>query len=199
MIEHKNLFGDKAKRIRDLIFSNAFAFSYINGGTTGMEFPGLAHTLVDRIDRSGDYDDNRILSEYWESHFGELFYKFAEAHNIKVKRVCRAAVNLVFHQLNELPYAGIHIDHYFPHYNFIYCVNDFDDGETYLFRTVKEGEHNILSSPQPINKVIKHEADKAICFSGDTFHANGFPKPGQWRCVFVATFTADGDPIGIKD
>lgn len=193
LIEHPNLYD---KDLETVVFSEAFPFRFIPGGTTGTEYPGLAHSLVDRVENIDKYKTHqeRILSEYWDSHFGDVFYTFTKQHDITVTRVCRAAINLTFHQQEMYPYGGIHIDHFFPHYNFIYCINDFSEGETYLFdKLADEGDSNKIHSPMPIHKIVQHEKNKAICFNGNRYHAGGFPKVNDWRCMLVVTFTAVGE------
>jgi hypothetical protein len=189
IIKHQ---GRSKVDLESLVFSEEFPFTFIPGGTTGKEYPGLAHILVDRIENVDKYKDQqeRIRSPYWESHFGEVFYEFTKQNKIVVTRVTRAAVNLTFHQVGDQPYGGIHIDHYFPHYNFIYCINSFDGGETYIFdRDAEDGDPNKLPSPQPIKETVKHSKDGAVCFDGNTYHAGGFPAVNHWRCMFVVTFT----------
>jgi hypothetical protein len=190
IIEQSNFWHHDIEKV---VFNEDFPFTFIPGGTTGADYPGLAHTLVDRVENIDKYktQQERVVSPYWDSHFGELFYAFTRQNKLEVTRVTRAAVNLTFHQSGEYPYGGIHIDHYFPHYNFIYCINSFDEGATYLFeKRAGNGDPNKLPSPLPIEKVVRHEKNKALCFDGEQYHAGGFPAVNDWRCMFVVTFTA---------
>ena len=184
--------------IESVVFSDDFTFSFIPGGTTDKAYPGLAHTLVDRIENINKDlgQEARIKSKYWDSHFGEIFYEFTKRNKIEVTRVTRAAVNLIFHQDAEQPYGGIHIDHYFPHYNFLYCINSFGEGATYLFdKKADDGDPNKLPSPQPIREAIQHKKNDAVCFDGNIYHAGGFPAVNDWRCIFVVTFTGIIDGV----
>jgi len=189
-IEHPNFWKkDLASVAREL------EYKFIPGGTTP-GYEGLSHDLVDRIENMHKYKHtyDRIISPYWESHFGEIFYAFTNAHNIRVGRVLRAAVNLTASHVNESNHGGIHIDHYFPHINFLMPLNDFTGGETYLFdRYAMDGDPNHLPSPQPIYKKIDHMRNQVICFDGNHYHAQGFCDTNQWRMMLVITFARAND------
>jgi hypothetical protein len=185
MIEHPNFWKKDLTSI-----AQKLEYKFIPNGTTP-GYEGLSHDLVDRIENMDNYNHtyDRIISPYWESHFGEIFYAFTKAHNIKVDRVFRAAVNLTINHVNEWNYAGIHIDHYFPYSSFLMPLNDFTGGDTYLFdKFAKDGDPNQLSSPQPVYKKIKHMRNQAICFDGNQYHAQGFCDANQWRMMLVITF-----------
>lgn len=187
LIQHHNYWKDDA--IKNLILDGELDFKFIKGGTTGVNYPGLAHTLVDRVENIDKYEkqEDRILSKYWESHFGELFYAFTRRHMIPVERVCRAAVNLTTHAPYE--HGEPHIDHYFPHKLFLYAINAFDGGETILFdKRADNGDPNKLTVVPPIGQRVHMEQGKAICFDGDIYHANAFTAPGQYRLIFVVSF-----------
>lgn len=186
IIQHNN-FWDTDKLL-DLALSGELNFNFIPGGTTGnLDYAGMAHTLVDRVDIPHEDNDKRIASPYWESHFGEVFYSFTEQYNIDVKRVCRAAVNITTY--DEKPHGEPHIDHFFYHKLFLLPLNQFDNGETIIFdKEIKDGDPAKPCEVPPIKYSLKNEKGKALCFDGNAYHANVFPAPGQYRMMLVVSF-----------
>lgn len=107
----------------------------------------------------------------------DLFLRICGDNYIDVKCVHRIAFNLTF--ADPSPHGDIHLDHMFPHKNFILYLNKFDGGDTYLFNEDAE-----------IIETIKQEENKFVVFGGD-LHAQGFCNPQQHRILMVVTFTGD--------
>ena len=84
------------------------------------------------------------------------------------------ALNCTTYDSSE--YGDIHEDHCFPHNNFLFYLNDFTGGPTYIF----DNEKNLIKT----TCVGKY---KGVFFGGEK-HAAGFCKPQEERIVFVVTF-----------
>lgn len=107
--------------------------------------------------------------------FENIFNKFCQKNNIQVNNVLRMAFNNTWHCDDK--HSDIHTDHDFPHHNFLWYLNDFTEGSTYIFEDDKK----------TIKHEIKAEKNKIAIFEGNP-HAQGFCSPYQNRVVFVATF-----------
>ena len=110
----------------------------------------------------------------------DLFLRICGDYGVLVRTVYRIGVNLTF--ADPSPHGDIHIDHMFPHKNFILYLNKFDKGNTLLF----DKDCNL-------QQTIYAAEDKFAIFDGD-FHAQEFCAPQQSRGVLVVTF--DGDVNG---
>ena len=116
--------------------------------------------------------DGEIVSEYYYQT-KDIFNTICNENNISINKIYRMAFNTTIHY--EDKYNGIHVDHPFEHVNFLLYLNNFTNGNTYLF-----DENN------NITKKIKPEKNKAVFFQGK--HAQGFCKPHEKRVVLVVTF-----------
>ena len=103
-----------------------------------------------------------------------LFKRFCEENNIKVNHVLRASINTTVYDPAEV--SDIHIDHDFPHYNFLLYLNEFDNGCTIIY----DKDDNV------IKKIVPKKYD-AVVFDGER-HANQHCAVGQRRVVLVITF-----------
>jgi hypothetical protein len=136
-------------------------------------FSTFSHTLMNRnkevVQKPGD-----INSEYY-SISESIFLKFCRENNIHVNGILRAAFNNTYHY--PVLHDNIHVDHTgFEHNNFIFYVNTFNNGYTYLF----DYENKLTKQITP----VKH---KGVVFNGVP-HAQGFCDPFQNRIVMVFTF-----------
>jgi hypothetical protein len=93
-----------------------------------------------------------------------------------VKTVLRAAVNNMPHYPDEV--GDIHVDHNFPHFNFIYHVNDtlaptnlYDENHKLIFQSSPRKNHVTIFSSMP--------------------HSTSWPKPYEQRIVLVFTFLGE--------
>jgi hypothetical protein len=113
------------------------------------------------------------LSPYYE-FFIELFHRFMSENNLKYTKIYRAALN--FNWYNELTHTEPHVDHAWPHCNFIMYLNTCDDGQTLIWP-------DDFSSTNFVPCVEY----TAVTFS-QQWHGHRFPKPGQRRIVLVVTY-----------
>jgi len=164
------------------VLSNDFPFFY-QDSTTSTKFPCLAHTLIPRY----DLDKEMVINSHHWQDFEKIFQKFIKIQNIKLDKICRASINLT---TNFIGYRHNepHVDHTFPHKNFLYYINNFDAGATYIFDKQFIGGDTVLSDAT-IKYEINAKKNKAVCFDGLTYHAQGFCLPNQLRCVLIVTFT----------
>ena len=114
-----------------------------------------------------------INSGYWGAVYN-LFSQICAKYHIEHNIIYRAALNVTTFNQNKI--AEFHIDHAFPHKNFIIYLNDFSNGSTYI---QDEDTKKI--------KEIKAEKYKVAIFDGH-MHAQGFCGNGERRVVLVVTF-----------
>jgi hypothetical protein len=96
------------------------------------------------------------------------------ANDIKVNTIFRVGFNCTWYNTHDN--AGIHVDHEFPHKNFIMCINSPTSGDTVVY-----DKDNIEVGR------VKPEQYKAVVFSGDP-HTHEFCAPDERRVILVATF-----------
>lgn len=136
-------------------------------------FTAMSHLLMMRPDEPVRGTQNSPHLPAAEA----LFLRICGDNHVEVKCIHRIAFNLTF--ADPSPHGDIHLDHLFPHKNFILYLNKFDGGDTYIFNDGAE-----------IIDTIKQQENKFAFFDGD-LHAQGFCKPQQNRILMVATFTGD--------
>jgi hypothetical protein len=137
----------------------------------------FAHTLMKpKIDSDGKNinEEGVVNSPYYYAAI-KIFRRFCEENNIPYSKILRAALNVSHHSTYK--YGAIHVDHKFPHYNFLMYLNDFTDGNTYIF----DDNLDLLEEVIP-------EKNKVVVFDGKK-HAQGFCAPNEKRIVLVVTFT----------
>lgn len=146
----------------------------------------VTHMLMLRPEEFQSPEDGIYLPKRGEinsSHYRaaeELFLRICGDNNISVRTIYRMAFNTTFADPSK--HGDLHVDHDFPHKNFLLYLNGFDDGNTLLFD--ESGKHV---------QTIYAAKDKFAFFDGN-LHAQQFCKPQQRRVVFVVTF--DGDVNG---
>jgi hypothetical protein len=182
IFEQENFYDED---LEPVVFSNQFAFFNIEGGTTSKKYPGLSHCFIPRYDIFKE--EMQVVSPMWEK-FSRIFYKYIFENNIKLDKICRAAVNLTDHYQGA-DRGDAHIDHNFPHKSFLYYINQFDGGNTYLFNEQYDGENIYRYDGLSVYKEIESKKNKVVCFDGLHYHAQGFCAPNQWRCAMIVTFT----------
>lgn len=138
--------------------------------TTSLKLMMYGHTLLNRNKLS--LENGFINSNYFEQ--AKNIFLNVSKNLIKVDKIFRAAVNNVPHF--PLKHSDIHVDHDFPHYNFVYHINE-TNSPTYIF---DDGENLIFQSLPKKNR--------ATIFSGMK-HAAGSPEPFKHRIVMVFTFS----------
>jgi hypothetical protein len=140
--------------------------------TKGEMFLTFTHPFVSRrgynIEKPGE-----ITSPLYEKCV-KIFERFCVENQIPVQFILRGAINVTTHE--PFLHGDIHVDHNFPHKNFLIYLNEFDEGCTYLF----DDKNNITN-------VIVPKFGRVAIFDGVP-HANGFCKPKQKRIVMIITF-----------
>jgi len=114
-----------------------------------------------------------INSEHHD-FFESLFEQICQENDVDLNIIYRMALNCTYYDPSE--YGDIHEDHFFPHKNFLFALNDFTGGPTYIF----DNENNLIKT----TSVGKY---KGVFFGGEK-HAAGFCQPQEERIIFVATF-----------
>jgi len=138
--------------------------------------PYLSNILLKRAELETEKHTERPndhYSIYWRM-FLEIFHRFTIENNIKYTNIFRANLNLTWHSSNL--HTAPHLDHEWPHNNFIMYLNDCVDGETIIW------PDNFLTSY--IIPCVKHTA---VTFK-QNWHAQRYPAPGTKRISFVLTY-----------
>jgi len=172
-------------------------FCWYHGYSTLKRFSFFSHTLLRRVDGVPALPENeRIRSDFFKN-FKELFLDGCDKNKINVKDIFRMNLNLTMHRPE--PYCDFHVDHNFPHINSIIYLNDFNEGNTFIYNEVysqilkKIGNTTELPYEKykdffSIKEKFKPKKNKAVFFNGNYFHNNSFCKPGELRLVLVTTF-----------
>ena len=138
--------------------------------------PFLSHILLSRTEIETVKHTDRPgtdINKYWE-FFLEIFHRFMTENNLKYTNIFRANLNLTWY--NGDSYTAPHLDHTWPHYNFIMYLTECAGGETVVwtddFSTVYE---------------IPPVQYSAVTFK-QHYHAHKYPMLGTRRLVFVVTY-----------
>ena len=162
------LFPEEKDYIKNVILGENIPFYCMKESVAG-EFgePCFTHTLIHR-------DTQEIHSEHAD-FFKKIAKRFADRHKIPCNVFLRGCINFIYSQ----PQSGRsrpHVDHSFPHYQFLLHLNQSDGGSTF-----------ILDSNKKVIKTIKPKQFKGFGFKGGMLHCNTFPKSGR-RVLAVLTF-----------
>jgi len=136
----------------------------------------FSHPLMDRAEKPyWDPDQSgKIVDPSLYSFFHVIFSRHLREQNIEYKTILRSSLNLVVHSNYE--FTVPHVDHFFPHWNWVMYLNTVENAPTVLFDENME----IIES-------VQAEEFKSVIFPGVT-HAHKFPPINQDRCVCVFTF-----------
>ena len=143
--------------------------------TTTDRFMFFGHALMKR-DPEHKPVSGLVSSPYYPI-CENIFIRFCQENNIKIKNILRAAVNMSLYDPAEV--NDIHIDHKFEHYNFLMYLNEFDNGCTLIYD----------KDLKMTKKIIPKKYD-AVVFGGEP-HAHEHCAVGQRRLVLVVTFTME--------
>lgn len=143
--------------------------SYINS-------PFCSHTLLARTEVENVDHLSRKSNDfsYYYEFFMEIFHRFTVQHSIKYKKIFRANLNLNWY--NGDGHTEPHLDHSWPHKNFIMYLNDCEQGQTILWP-------NDFSA----SYMIPCKKNTAVTFDS-VWHGHRFPKILEKRVVFVVTY-----------
>ena len=182
VIEIENFLTDKELSFIDSeILSHVVPWHY-SKHSTSEKFPFFEHIIIPRpeakVMEGGEEDESDRLTIFSPLHdfFTDIQKRFCEVCDIKMNRIYRQCVNLTF-PCDETEYGDPHVDHEFPHSNFILYLNDgYEMGETLFFN--QNGE---------IIKEIVPKKGKVVCFDGTILHSLRWIPRGR-RIIFVSTF-----------
>ena len=135
--------------------------------------PYLSHTLLRRVEEENAKHTAKDYSEHYE-FFIEIFHRWMKERGLSYSRIFRANLNLNWY--NGDLHTEPHLDHPWPHYNFIMYLDTCNNGETIVWSDNFEESYAIPC----INYT-------AITFKS-CWHAHRYPSPGQRRIVFVVTY-----------
>ena len=162
------LIPEEKDYIKNIILGENIPFYWMKESVAG-EFgePCFTHTLIHR-------DTQEIHSEHAD-FFKKIARRFADRHKIPCNVFLRGCINLTCPQ-PQLRKSTAHVDHDFPHYQFLLHLNKSNGGSTL-----------ILDSKKKIIKTIEPKQFKGLGFKGGLPHCMTFPKSGR-RVVAVLTF-----------
>ena len=136
----------------------------------------LSHTLLFRTEiESTKYNErpSKEISPHFE-FFLELFNRFMMANNLKYKNIFRANLNLTWHNSNL--HTAPHLDHHWPHNNFIMYLTSCDQGQTVIW-----------SDDFSTSYFVPCVQYTAVNFK-QHWHAQRYPAAGTKRLAFVLTY-----------
>jgi hypothetical protein len=138
--------------------------------------PYLSHTLLRRSEDENESHLSRPASDFSGSYefFIEIFHRFMTEQNIKYSKIFRANLNLNWY--NGINHTEPHVDHPWPHCNFIMYLNTCDQGQTILW-------------PDDFGTsfIIPCKQYTAVAFKKQ-WHGHRYPTAGNKRVVFVVTY-----------
>ena len=167
--DQTNLSQYEIDTIEDYILGNKLEW-YYNQVSTSDKYPLFGHQVMKRSEVVGV--PGEINSGIYDFFFN-IFKKFADDHNVKVNTVYRCSLNSTMYHPD--PCGDYHVDHWFPHKNFIMYLTDVKGGTI------------IMSENREFTKVVEPKKYKAVIFDG-LEHAQEFCNPGERRVVCVFTF-----------
>ncbi len=173
LIEDKDFLSNSQKTlIKNEVLGSSFPFYWEDNAAYENDGHGyLVHTILERPEGHRP-EDNRINSDYYDFFLG-LFNTFCNKHNIAYKEILRMAINLTMN--NGTPVSPTHIDHNFPHNQFLLYFNNSPTSLTTIYDKNKKILHK-----------IKAEEFKGVAFP-DNQHSVTMPTEGR-RVVGVYTF-----------
>lgn len=136
----------------------------------------LSHTLLHRTEDESISHQTRApkdISTHFE-FFLEIFNRFMTENNLKYTKIFRANLNLTWY--NSDLHTAPHLDHSWPHNNFIMYLTDCEDGQTIVWP-------NDFSS----SFAFPCAQYTAVTFK-QHWHAHRYPALGTKRLVFVVTY-----------
>jgi hypothetical protein len=138
--------------------------------------PFLSHTLLYRNEDENITHLNcepNAIDPYFE-FFLEIFNRFMTENNIKYSKIFRANLNLNWY--NGPKHTTPHVDHEWPHSNFIMYLDSCEGGQTIIW-----------PDDFSTSYMVPCIAYTAVTFKKH-WHAHRYPAPGSRRIVFVVTY-----------
>lgn len=139
--------------------------------------PFLSHTLLMRTEEENVDHISRPRNHYSSLYefFMEIFHRFTVENNIKYKKIYRANLNLTWY--SGLNHSEPHLDHSWPHKNFIMYLTDCDRSETIIW-----------PEDFSVSYLIPCKKNTAVTFDS-VWHAQRMPGIGERRIVLVITYS----------
>lgn len=138
--------------------------------------PYMSHILLIGAKNSNVSHLSRSPEEFSFAYstFANIFIKFCSDNNINFDKIYRANLNLTWHNGDQ--HTQPHLDHDFPHKNFIMYLTTCNNGKTLIWDN--NFKNNIMS-----------DCEKNVAVTFDhLWHAHTYPIQGQKRVVFVVTY-----------
>lgn len=136
----------------------------------------LSHTLLFRTEiesvKHSERPSNEVSPHF--EFFLELFNRFMVNNNLKYKNIFRANLNLTWHNSNL--HTAPHLDHHWPHSNFIMYLTSCDQGQTIIWPDDFSTSYLVPCVQYTAVTFKKH------------WHAQRYPTTGSRRLVFVLTY-----------
>jgi hypothetical protein len=136
----------------------------------------FSHTLLKKAEHGEQSHLDRSTNDFsvYYEFFIELFHRFMSTNNIKYSKIYRANLNLNWY--NDINHTEPHLDHEWPHCNFIMYLNTCEAGETLIWPDDFSTTHSIPCVQ-----------NTAVAFKQE-WHAHRYPAPKTRRIVFVVTY-----------
>jgi hypothetical protein len=165
---------DEKNHIKKEILPKA-SFCFLHLLDAGEKSPVFLHELVQRIERADLNLSTRNTSIYTE-FFINILERFTKKHNIKLNRILRAVINVTASIKDGV--SHIHLDHTFPHSQFILYIGENITGDILLY---EEDEKTLVKRISPANF-------KIVCFGDNAVpHQFYYPEIG-YRIAVIITF-----------
>lgn len=138
--------------------------------------PFLSHQLLNRSNDPNTSHLDRPAGDFSPHYefFIEIFHRWMATKKISYSNIFRANLNLTWY--NGINHTEPHVDHEWPHCNFIMYLNTCAAGQTILWPDDFSASY-----------IIPCIQNTAVAFS-QQWHAQRYPVPGTKRIVFVVTY-----------
>jgi len=177
VIEDENfLYNEEKNYIKETILKyTSFTFQQKIGEDE--DTPLMLHSLVERIERADPNLPNRACSPHTE-FFLKLLLRFTTQYQLEFNRVLRGMINCTSKIKRNNNKSTIHIDHTFPHSQFLLYLGEEVHGDLMLYE----------NDEKTLIKKIKPKPFKIVCFGNDVVpHQFEYPNYGL-RIAVVMTF-----------
>lgn len=162
--------NERHLRFIDYVSSDSFPWFYQQ--STSDKYMFFSHVFMKRDFTTLD-SVGIVNSNMYEECF-DIFKTFCEQNDVSFSKIYRAAVNLTTHTPSEM--VDIHTDHQIEHKVFLLYLNEFTNGETFIY----DNDHKLI-------KTIVPNKNKGVIFSGEP-HSHAFCSPFERRLVIVIAF-----------
>jgi hypothetical protein len=166
--------------IEEQLFSSQFPWNFLNDVTWG-------NHKVDVKNKTQAFShvffDNNQGNSYYYLVLPILLQALSKA-NLKMLNLIKIRSFLQLSNSNRREHNNPHVDHDFPHYDFLYYVND-ADGDTFFFEeTTEQIPRNSVTEETKfvVKERFSPKKGTMVVFDGKQYHASSAPTEGK-RCV----------------